>query len=124
VILSGDVHYSFVYDVMIRFRRGGPRIWQITCSGLKNEFPATLLKWLDRINSALYGRWSPLNWFTKRRRMTVAPRKVVGDSGRQLMGRSGVGRVWLNEAGRPVKIRVYTTQGEQIGFRASARANR
>jgi len=30
VILSGDVHYSFVYQVLIRHRNGGPKIWQIT----------------------------------------------------------------------------------------------
>ncbi|WP_322786156.1 alkaline phosphatase D family protein [Marinobacterium jannaschii] len=124
VILSGDVHYSFVYDVMIRFRRGGPRIWQITCSGLKNEFPPTLLKWLDRINRALYGRWSPLNWFTKRRRMWIAPRGVIGDAGRQLMGHSGIGRIWLDESGQPNKIRVYTGTAGAIGFRTSNRVIR
>ncbi|MCF8991532.1 alkaline phosphatase D family protein, partial [Pseudomonas carnis] len=35
VILSGDVHYSFVYQVLIRYRNGGPNIWQITSSGIK-----------------------------------------------------------------------------------------
>ena len=38
MILSGDVHYSFVYQVLIRHRNGGPKIWQITSSGIKNEF--------------------------------------------------------------------------------------
>jgi len=52
VVLSGDVHYSFVYDVQLRERRDGdgPHIWQITSSGLKNEFPRRLLDWLDRLN--------------------------------------------------------------------------
>ncbi|WP_065257670.1 alkaline phosphatase D family protein, partial [Pseudomonas bananamidigenes] len=39
VVLSGDVHYSFVYEVLIRHRKAGPHIWQITSSGIKNEFP-------------------------------------------------------------------------------------
>ena len=67
VILSGDVHYSFAYDVRLRHRPDRPRIWQITSSGIKNEFPNTLLEWLDRMNRWLYAPWSPLNWFTKRR---------------------------------------------------------
>ena len=50
VILSGDVHYSFAYDVKIRFHRNSPDIWQITSSGLKNEFPRRLLCWFDRLN--------------------------------------------------------------------------
>ncbi|MEF1291852.1 alkaline phosphatase D family protein, partial [Vibrio sp. M260118] len=39
VILSGDVHYSFAYDIKLRFRRSSPNIFQITCSGFKNQFP-------------------------------------------------------------------------------------
>jgi len=31
-VLSGDVHYFFVYDIKLRFRNGGPRIYQITSS--------------------------------------------------------------------------------------------
>ncbi len=44
VILSGDVHYSFAYDIKLRFRRNSPNIYQITCSGFKNEFPNGLLR--------------------------------------------------------------------------------
>ena len=54
VILSGDVHYSFAYEVHIRHRDSGPRIWQITSSGIKNEFPRRLLDWFDRLNRWLY----------------------------------------------------------------------
>lgn len=35
-----------------------PRIWQITSSGIKNEFPHTLTEWLDRINRCFYAPWS------------------------------------------------------------------
>ncbi|MGC3494860.1 alkaline phosphatase family protein, partial [Pseudomonas aeruginosa] len=45
LILSGDVHYSFVYDIRIRLRERGPRLWQITSSGIKYEFPRRLLDW-------------------------------------------------------------------------------
>lgn len=57
VILSGDVDYSFVYDVRLRRRPERPRIWQITSSGIKNEFPHTLMKWQDRVNRWLYAPW-------------------------------------------------------------------
>ncbi|MDW2144385.1 alkaline phosphatase family protein, partial [Vibrio sp. 1833] len=39
VILSGDVHYSFAYDIKLRYRKNSPNIYQITCSGIKNQFP-------------------------------------------------------------------------------------
>ncbi|MEZ5581837.1 MAG: alkaline phosphatase family protein [Candidatus Competibacteraceae bacterium] len=74
VILSGDVHYSFMYDVKIRFRKNSPDIWQITCSGFKNEFPARLLSCFD-LNRWLYANRSPLNWLTKRRHMSVRVRQ-------------------------------------------------
>ncbi|MCG6451066.1 alkaline phosphatase family protein, partial [Vibrio parahaemolyticus] len=34
VILSGDVHYSFAYDIQLRSRKSSPNIFQITCSGI------------------------------------------------------------------------------------------
>ncbi|HRP67175.1 MAG TPA: alkaline phosphatase D family protein, partial [Thauera sp.] len=42
VVLSGDVHYAFVYDVELRGRVRGPDIWQICSSGVRNEFPPRL----------------------------------------------------------------------------------
>ncbi|WP_328188285.1 alkaline phosphatase family protein [Marinobacter sp. OP 3.4] len=105
VILSGDVHYSFVYDVRLRHRPDRPRIWQITSSGIKNEFPHTLMEWLDRINRWLYAPWSPLNWFTKRRRMRVTPREPEGrEAGERLWNAAGVGMVQLDDQGVPTKI--------------------
>ena len=61
VILSGDVHYSFVYDLRLRHRPDRPRIWQITSSGIKSEFSRSLMEWLDRMNRWLYAPRSPLN---------------------------------------------------------------
>lgn len=105
VILSGDVHYSFVYRVSIRHKRASPTIWQITSSGIKNEFPPRLLDWFDRLNRWLYAPWSPLNWLTKRRRMRVTP--LIPDrsrSGERLWNGAGLGQVFFDEQGRPRRI--------------------
>ncbi|WP_051882806.1 isoleucyl-tRNA synthetase [Salinisphaera hydrothermalis] len=104
-ILSGDVHYSFVYEVRLRHVRTHQRIWQIVSSGIKNEFPARLLRWFDRLNRWLYSPRSPLNWFTKRRRLRVSPRhpRTVG-SHRRLVNQAGMGYVRFNEDGEPVAI--------------------
>lgn len=105
IILSGDVHYSFVYDVRLRNRPESPRIWQITSSGIKNEFPEKLLEWLDRLNRWLYAPRSPLNWFTKRRHMQITPRLPTGrDAGERLWNGSGIGLVVLDETGAPAEI--------------------
>lgn len=78
VVLSGDVHYSFVYDVELRGRHNSPEIWQICSSGLRNSFPEPLLGIMDKLNRWLYSPRSPLNWFTKRRLMRITPRKPMG----------------------------------------------
>lgn len=115
VILSGDVHYSFVYDVVIRFRKNSPNIWQITCSGMKNEFPNVLLPWLDRLNRVLYGSRSPLNWFTKRRRMRIKARRPTTED-HHLHNGSGLGLVKLSETGQPVSIEVLGADGSRTDF--------
>ncbi len=105
VILSGDVHYSFVYQVLIRQRKRGPQLWQITSSGLKNEFPRRLLDWFDRLNRWLYAPWSPLNWLTTRRRMQVTPRiPSRSKTGERLWNGAGLGQVFFNEQGQPSAI--------------------
>src|SRR3990167_7677707 len=105
VILSGDVHYSFVYEVLIRQRKRGPKLWQITSSGLKNEFPPRLLDWFDRLNRWLYAPWSPLNWLTTRRRMQVTPRNPSrSKAGERLWNGAGLGQVFFNEQGQPSAI--------------------
>jgi hypothetical protein len=116
VILSGDVHYSFAYDVKIRFRENSPDIWQITCSGLKNEFPRHLLCWFDRLNRWLYASRSPLNLFTKRRRMKVRARQPEGFAPYQLANLSGVGRVSLSKEGVPAEIHLLPADGGEIMF--------
>lgn len=117
VILSGDVHYSFAYDVKLRYRTNSPNIWQITCSGFKNEFPHGLLLWFDRLNRWLYASRSPLNWFTKRRRMRISARKPDNLGNRHLLNRSGVGRVRLNDEGEPTAISVLPADGGEVWFK-------
>ncbi|MBT8767061.1 alkaline phosphatase D family protein [Metapseudomonas boanensis] len=105
VVLSGDVHYSFVYEVLIRHRKQGPKIWQITSSGVKNEFPRRLLDVFDRLNRWLYAPRSPLNWLTKRRRMQVVPRTPEhSKAGERLWNSAGLGQVFFDVQGRPTRI--------------------
>ncbi|RBP27552.1 hypothetical protein DET50_11437 [Marinobacter pelagius] len=112
VILSGDVHYSFAYDIRLKHKRNSPEIWQITSSGIKNEFPNHLLEWLDRLNRWLFAPWSPLNWFTKRRRMRIRPRLPEGrEAGERLWNHAGIGDVRLDEEGAPSAIRQLNTGG-------------
>ncbi|NAW12907.1 alkaline phosphatase family protein [Halomonas sp. D1-1] len=117
VILSGDVHYSFAYDIRIRQRSHGPRLWQITSSGIKNAFPDTLLDWFDRLNRWLYAPWSPLNWFTKRRRLAITPRDPDrARAGERLWNGSGIGLVDFDERGRPRDIRQLDARGFEVHF--------
>ncbi|WCM52333.1 alkaline phosphatase family protein [Pseudomonas sp. WJP1] len=112
VVLSGDVHYSFVYEVLIRHRKAGPRIWQITSSGIKNEFPPTLLEWFDRLNRWLYSPRSPLNWLTKRRRMRIVPHVPEhAEAGERLWNSAGIGQVYFNEQGQPRDIFQHNANG-------------
>lgn len=120
VILSGDVHYSFVYEVNLRAKQQGPDIWQITSSGLKNQFPARLLDVLDRLNRWLYSPYSPLNWLTKRRRMKIVPHKPDNaKAGERLLNRSGIGLVELNPDGSPKTVQQLTAAGDAFEFKIS-----
>ncbi|HDZ49262.1 hypothetical protein LCGC14_0185440 [marine sediment metagenome] len=117
VILSGDVHYSFVYDILVRRQKGAPHLWQITSSGIKNTFPKQLLNTFDRLNRWLYAPRSPLNWFTKRRKLSVHPRDPDrASSGERLWNGSGIGLVTLDEKGRPIDIRQLDVNGSDVVF--------
>ncbi len=109
VILSGDVHYSFVYGIQLRTQAGTPHIWQVTSSGIKNEFPERLLNVLDRLNRWLYSPRSPLNWFTRRRRLKISPYRPSGASrGERLLNGAGIGHVCFADDGRPVLVEQIT----------------
>ncbi len=116
IILSGDVHYSFVYEVHHRFIRTQSRIIQITCSGIKNQFPDKLLQCLDFFNRYLYGSYSPLNWFTKRRRMKIKVRKPNNDQAGHLYNGSGIGRLILSDNNKNVKAELLCVTGDIIEF--------
>lgn len=113
VILSDDVHYSFAYDVEVRDRDDHtPHVWQITSSGIKNEFPQRLLDWLDRLNRWLYSPRSPLNWFTQRRDLALHPYLPDQRShGERLWNGAGIGQVWLDAQGRPARIVQHNADG-------------
>ncbi|MCP8897813.1 alkaline phosphatase family protein [Gilvimarinus xylanilyticus] len=116
IILSGDVHYSFVYNVSLRRRKHSPEITQITASGIKNTFPQTLLTWFDRLNRWLYASRSPLNIFTKRRRMKVRQRRVEGQSHARLLNQSGIGLVTLENNADDVKASILSGESNAQDF--------
>lgn len=118
VILSGDVHYSFCYDVRLRFKKDSPRITQITASGIKNQFPSKLIATLDKWNLRLYGPKSPLVWFTKRRKMKIRARYPNRkNKWRTLVSKSAIGLVqWPADRNKPI-VKVLCHDGEDITFR-------
>lgn len=114
VILSGDVHYSFVYGIQLRSEhsQATPHLWQITSSGLKNSFPTGLLDTLDRLNRWLFSPRSPLNWLTRRRRLKIIPyRHSAASRGERLLNRSGVGYVEFAKDGKPTRVEQISQAG-------------
>lgn len=116
VILSGDVHYSFAYDIRIRFRAHSPRLWQITASGFKNRFPEPLLSFCEWCDRVLFSPLSPLNWLTKRKRMRIDRRDPDTPGPKRLVNASAVGLVTLNEDGSPRTISLLKTDGQRVSF--------
>lgn len=112
VILSGDVHYSFVYGIKVRCERGTPHLWQITSSGIKNQFPTKLLDTLDRLNRWLFSPRSPLNWLTRRRDLEVSPYRPENASrGERLLNQSGIGHVRFAADGKPLLVEQISVHG-------------
>lgn len=116
VILSGDVHYSFAYDIKLRFRRNSPNIYQITCSGFKNQFPEPLLAICDHADRLLYSPRSPLNFLTKRKRLKVYKRDPNTPGVRRLVNTSAIGELHLDDHGKPRKIAILTGNEAEIEF--------
>ncbi|KLV05108.1 isoleucyl-tRNA synthetase [Photobacterium aquae] len=119
VILSGDVHYSFAYDVKLRVRKCKPNIFQITSSGIKNEFPNGLLRVCDFMDRILYSPRSPLNWLTKRKRLKILKRDPDLLNNHRLVNRSAIGEVRLDPDGRPMEIAILTAEGDRVSFPAA-----
>ncbi|WP_063371837.1 hypothetical protein [Pseudoalteromonas luteoviolacea] len=97
IILSGDVHYSFCFSVQARFGRHHNRIWQLTASGIKNEFPKGLLNILEKLDTWLFATWSPFNLFTKRWQLAVSKHRSDYGKGRYLVSDSAISLVELEE---------------------------
>ncbi|USD33563.1 MULTISPECIES: alkaline phosphatase D family protein [Vibrio] len=116
VILSGDVHYSFAYDIKLRFRRSSPNIYQITCSGFKSQFPEPLLAVCDHLDRLLYSPRSPLNFLTKRKRLKIKKRDPNTEGARRLVNASAIGEVKLDDNGKPKRISILTGDGKEIDF--------
>ena len=116
IILSGDVHYSFVYDVSLKFSDTQPHICQVTSSGIKNEFPATLLLLFDKLNRWLFHAYSPLNWLTRRRHMRIETRKPPGDTGRTLLNTSGIGLLKIDVKKDIIQTSILDAKGETHPF--------
>jgi len=119
IILSGDVHYSFVYDVSLKFRRNSPRIVQFTCSGIKNVFPDKLIAFFDKLNQVLYASRSPLNWFTKRRTMKIKTRHPKGVEGRTLVNTCALGQLLISPDNDKVDCQLLKADGNKIKFEPS-----
>ena len=118
VILSGDVHYSFAYDIKLRFRRNSPNIFQITCSGFKNQFPEPLLATCDHADRLLYSPRSPLNFLTKRKRLKIKKRDPDTPGVRRLVNTSAVGELRLDDHGKPSRVSILTGEGVEWDFPA------
>lgn len=120
VILSGDVHYSFVYDVRLKHREHSPHIWQINSSGIKNMFPVKLLRVFDVLNRWLFASYSPLNWLTRRHHFRIRQRRPGTYSGRyphqRLVNGCTIGLVKFNKQGAPIAIAAIMSNGERIRF--------
>ncbi|CAH0539619.1 hypothetical protein VMF7928_02294 [Vibrio marisflavi CECT 7928] len=116
VILSGDVHYSFAYDIKLRHSKSSPNIFQITCSGLKNQFPEPLLKVCDTLDRLLYSPYSFLNLFTKRKRLLIKKRDPDTAGFRRLINQSAIGELKLDEKGKPVSVQLLTGEGKTVRF--------
>ncbi|MFS1701909.1 alkaline phosphatase family protein [Alteromonas sp. AMM-1] len=116
IILSGDVHYSFVYDVRLRFRRNSPKITQFTCSGIKNTFPNTLIRCLDTLNQWFYSARSPLNIFTRRRNMSVHDRHPDCAPNQALLNRAAIGQLLIDPNCEEVRCLALCSDGETVEF--------
>jgi hypothetical protein len=128
IILSGAVHYSFIYDVSLRFRRNSPRIVQFTCSGISNQFPQKLIQYFERLNCWFYGHRSPLNWLTKRRHMSIKERTAKFHSPQQdqqtlvnnidLVNGASLGLLELCEHGQEQACKLILADGTMVTFKS------
>lgn len=120
IVMSGDVHYSFCFSAERRFSEVDDRIWQLTCSGFKNQFPPGLLKFFDYIDRFLYSPHSLLNVFTKRRRLEIEHHPLKARTSRfkyrNLHTQSAAGLVKLDNQGLLEEFSLITSDNHQLYF--------
>ncbi|SQH78406.1 protein of unknown function [Shewanella benthica] len=58
-----------------------------------------LIPIFDKLNGWLYGHFSPLNFLTKRKRMSIRGRRPNGERSKRLMNQSGIGLLSLANNG-------------------------
>lgn len=120
IIMSGDVHYSFCFSAQRRFSSDTDRIWQLTCSGFKNQFPPGLLKFFDYIDRFLYSPHSLLNVFTKRRKLEIEHHPLKAEATRfkqrNLHTQSAAGLVELDSEGKLKGYSLITSDNHQLFF--------
>lgn len=75
-----------------------------------------MLPCFDKLNGWLYGYFSPLNLFTKRKRMLIRGRRPNGERSKRLVNQSGIGWVHLSESGAPSRIAVLHADMSQTEF--------
>ena len=125
-ILSGDVHYSFVYDAIVTnsHTKQNIQVQQVTCSGIKNSFPAKLLKVLDKLNSWFFHR--PQNnpsklqahkieqgFYTVNPKFPHHPPNAVST----LVNSSAIGLISLEPKALGVKLTLLCSDGTQVVYR-------
>ena len=115
LVLSGDVHYSFCFSVQKRFGKHPNRIWQLTASGIKNEFPRKLINILDKLDSILYAPKSPLNFFTKRWHMEVDKHQTKGDGQKYLVSDAAISLIDL-KAGKLARYQLIHADSRTTEF--------
>lgn len=97
VVLSGDVHYSFCFTARQRFKDDSTLIWQLTSSGIKNEFPQGMINTFDKLERMLYFAASPFNIFTKRRRLEIEHKALQQTRKQILIAKSNIGLVEFDD---------------------------
>jgi len=68
------------------------------------------------LNRYLYGSRSPLNWFTKRRRMKIQVRKPDLEQRNALINQSGIGLITLTHDEQVVKAELLTANNKRVLF--------
>ncbi|WP_199608781.1 alkaline phosphatase D family protein [Flocculibacter collagenilyticus] len=116
IVLSGDVHYSFCFSANERLKKDNGKIWQLTASGIKNEFPAGLLKVLDKLNRFLYARKSFFNLFTRRRKLAIKHHKSTDKTHSRLFGTANIGMIHLHPNGTLANYTLLQNTGEKTRF--------